>query len=466
MTDDADHPKIEHPELGPDDDATQRGKDPDHVVGTEPTRPPLADPDPGWQPDPGRAQDVRGLIAELGRERRPRREDVYPYLLVRATASGDRGKRPTWPPVPCWESPDILLIDAGYQGPFDPARLVLSPTAGRPYRVFVRVWNLGLTPAIGVHVKAWAINPGFFGVGNQNDPYYQQHLVGGAWTELTDRTRPGCVSVVELDRAWTPDQAAVGHHCVIAEVSCPLDPSGGMLLANTDRHVGQRNLEVLAGPAPLKAMLALLGGLVPEGATLELVHAGPAIRGALLAMGAGTAREPGGPAQKVVVPRLEEIRGGVRLSTGVHLLTAFREGGRTVVAASDHLARAAGVHPQGEPPRRRDEPRGRPGEGLPGRPGDRPPGRPQRHPLERPGGARRLLDELGPRRWDRVGRVTDGPLADALVDGVARQFDIADLVASSLAARLGGPAGAWHALRFTLTDREGALVGGFTVVVG
>ncbi len=436
-------PFPEHPELTAKEDAEQRGNDPADPVGTDPTRPALPDPDPEWQPDPDRVHVWRGMLGELGKERRPHREDVYPYLLVRALASGDRGRRPTWPPVPCWESPDLLLIDASYSGPFDPARLVMSPTAGRAYRVFVRIWNLGLFPAVGVHVKAWAINPGFFGVGNQNDPYYQQHLIGGAWAELADRTRPGCVAVVELDRHWKPDPADVGHHCLIAEVSCPLDRSGGLLLANSDRHVGQRNLEVLAGPAQVLPMLAILGAQVAEGFTLELTHAGPAARGMLLAIGAGSSTKREGRPHAVVLPELDEIRVGVRMSTSVHLLTAFTERGRTVVVASDRLAKAGKIAP--------DRDRG---------------GAAVTHPFEQPGATRRLLDRLGPERWGRLGVVTDAPMETALVEGMATVLDLGDLSARGMAERLGGAAGALHALRFSLLDPQGDLVGGYTVVVG
>lgn len=436
-------PFPEHPDLTPQEDAAQRGTDPDHVVGTDPPRPPLPDPDPGWQPDPNRVHEWRGILNELGKEHRPRREDVYPYLLIRAVASGDRGKRPTWPPVPCWESPDILLIDASYPGPFDPARLVVSPTAGRPYRVFVRIWNLGLVPAIGVHVKAWAINPGFFGVGNQNDPYYQQNLIGGAWVELSDRTRPGCVAVVELDRPWTPDPADIGHHCMLAEVSCPLDPASGLLLSTNDRHVGQRNLEVLAGSAEIKTMLSILGGQVTQGFTLELTHAGPAARGMLQALGGGRITDAHGEPHEVVVPELAEIRGGVHMSTAVHLLTAFSQRGRTVVAASDRLAKVAGIKPP--------QPEG---------------GAVAHHPFERPGATRRLLDKLGPDLWARVGTVTDAPLGEVLVEGIARQYDVGDLTAQALTQRFGGPEGAQHALRFALIDPKYQVVGGYTVVIG
>ena len=153
----------EHPILSDKDDAEQRGDSPPGSFGH--TKRPSGDLDPNWQPSDRVRGEAEEFIKGFGREHRPRREDVLPYLLIRAYSPGDRGVRPTWPPRPCWESPDLLLIDAAYTGPFTPARLVASPTAGRSYRVFVRVWNLGLFPAIGVHVRAWFVNPGFFGGG-------------------------------------------------------------------------------------------------------------------------------------------------------------------------------------------------------------------------------------------------------------------------------------------------------------
>jgi hypothetical protein len=424
----------EHPEYSEKDDWVERGEDPADLVGTDRQRPQDRDPDPGWQPDPHRPDEWRAIAKEIGKERRPRREDVYPYLLIRAVASGDRGARPIWPPVVCWESPDILLIDAAYSGPFDPSRLVVSPTAGRSYRVFVRIWNLGLFPAMGVHVEAWAINPGFFGVGNQDDPYYQQNTIGGRWAELSDRTRSDCTAVVDMDRTWDIDPGEVGHHCLLAEVSCPLDEASGLLLSNSDRHVGQRNLEILAGPANAQEMLNILGGLVPDGFTLELAHAGPTALGVLQALSGGLLPGVEGKPREIVVPQFEEIRQGVSTGTSVHLLTAFSQNGRTVVARSDLLAKAAGVR------------------------------RGAADIFDRPGGARALLDSLGPEGWNRVGLVMDAPMADALGQGLANLLDVGELRAGDIARRFGGPDGAQHAVRFSLTQREGELVGGYTVV--
>lgn len=429
----------EHSELDEKQNRVERGVDPESLVGTNPKRPQDRDPDPGWEPDPSQAEAWRRIASEIGGERKPRREDVYPYLLIRAVTSGDRGARPIWPPVACWESPDILLIDASYNGPFDPSRLVVSPVGGRSYRVFVRIWNLGLLPAMGVHVKAWAINPGFFGTGNQNDPYYEQHLIGGRWLELSDRTRPECTAVVECDQTWDIDPNESGHHCLLAEVSCPLDVAEGLLLSNTDRHVGQRNLQVMAGAASPVNLIATLGKLVPERFTLEVTHAGPAALGALHALGGGFLPGFDGAPHEIIVPELNELRMGVMTPTSCHLLTALSQEGRTLIARSDRLSEVAseagGIQTRVE------------------------------SIFEQPGGVRQLLDQLGPRDWSRVGLVTDEPLGEVLGRGVGALFDIDELTAGELAQQFGGPRGAQHALRFTLTDGDGGLVGGYTIVV-
>jgi hypothetical protein len=405
----------------------ERGEDPDVVVGTDPERPEWRDPDPGWEPDPSLPRKWREIASSIAKEHRPRREDVYPYLLIRAVV-GDRGARPTWPPRPSWESPDILLIDASYEGEFDPARLVTSPVAGRSYRVFVRIWNLGLLPAMGVHVKAWAVNPGFFGTFNQHDPYYEQNLIGGRWVELSDRTRPDCVAVVELDGTWDIDPNTSGHHCMLAEVECPLDQSGGLLLANSDRHIGQRNLTILTASALPMMLVGTLGGLVPEGFTLEVTHAGKAALPALLALTGGRLEGR----EEVFVATGEELRVGVLHEEERHLLTAFTVRGTSVVVPTERL-REFGVE----------------------------------RVLGQPGGVRRLLDKLGPQHWGRIGQTTKGALDKALVRSVAALVDgSAEMEAGDLAKRLGGPAGALHPLRFTLTDPAGDLVGGYTVVVG
>lgn len=429
-----------HPEISAEQDRIERGDDPGHTVGAGPVIPDEPDPDPHGLPEPGHADDWQRIAGEIGGERRrPRREQVFPYLLVRALASGDRGARPVFPPTPFWESPDILLIDAAYDGPFDPARLVVAPRAGRSYRVFVRVWNLGLVPAAGVHVMGWAVNPGFIGAGNQDDPYYQQTLIGGRWLELSDRTRSDCTAIAELDRTWDIPPDEFGHYCLLAQVECPLDTASGFLLPNVDRHVGQRNVEILAGEGTAFELINVLGGLVPERFILEVTHAGPAVLGHLQAWGGGVLPDAAGDLREITVPDLRELRIGVPTSMSRHLLTAFVFDGRTVVASSERLAAAA------------SEILGAPDvEGM----------------FERPGGVWYLFDELGPDRWAEVGSVSDTPLGESLARQMSRQLEIdGEFRAGLVARRLGGPPGAQHALRFTLSAFDGESVGGYTIVV-
>ncbi|MFH8248801.1 hypothetical protein ACH3VR_00355 [Microbacterium sp. B2969] len=469
----------QHPVLSEKEDAAQRGDNPPGSFGHEDT--PKGDLDPNWKPNTDNRDAAQGLIREIGKERRPHREDVYPYLLIRAYSPGDRGARPTWPPIPCWESPDILLIDAAYTGPFTPAQLVASPTAGRRYRVFVRVWNLGLLPAIGVHVRAWYVNPGFFG-GDPSNPAYQPHLIGGAMVNLDDRTRPGAVQLVELAETWDIPSDLTGHECLMASASCPLDAWGGALDANHDRHVGQRNLQILAGSDDAKALFFGLGALVTKTGTLELVHGGAAVMPLLHAL--GDARTEFGPAARLRAPK--EIRLGVGIgAAGTHLLTMFLTDRGWLVADS---ARVWALAVELGLVRHEDRP------GVAGRLGahdrlaghDRPgalnppsaAGRLGRqdlgaalgdraapHPFATPLATRRLIERMGPDRFDKLGVVVKGEPGEALLEGMQQLWGLKGLSAHDLAAALadGGP---WaHLLRFAHTDPERKDAGGYSVTV-
>ena len=435
------HDQPQHPVLSEKEDAQQRGEDPPGSFGH--TERPPGDLAPGWTPTGRTGEEAEGLIKELGGEHRPRREDVYPYLLIRAHSPGDRGARPTWPSIPCWESPDILLIDASYTGPFTLSQLVVSPTAGRRYRVFVRVWNLGLLPAVGVHVRAWFVDPGFFG-GNPGNPAYQPVLIGGTMVTLDDRPRPGAMQVVELDQTWDIPATLTGHECLMASASCPLDQWGGALDANHDRHVGQRNLTILAGSDSAKQLLFTLGGKVGKTGTLELLHSGAAVKALLLGV-QGRARTEFGTAGRLRPPALKELRQGVSVGEAQHLLTMFLTDKGWLVADSARVWNAAlemGVV--------------------------RKPGTSKRpHPLATPLATRQIIERIGVERAELFGVVVDAGPGEALVEGLVQLWDLTDLDAVSLAAALGGRRGAAHLLRLVHTDGqdEGADSGGYSVTV-
>lgn len=447
--DDQDPHPITHPELSNAESARQRGEDPPNAIGPWPTRPhDPSDPDPKFQPDPKQLKLLIGLFDEFGKRHRPRREDVLPYEMIRAFVPGDRGARPTWPPTPCWESPDIMLIDAGYTGPFDPSRLVGSPVSGRNYRVFVRVFNLGLLEAVGTQIRTWYVDPGFF----NGQPGIEPQPIGGAYVDLEDRTRPGSHRVVEMDLPWVIPPALTGHECLIAMVECVADPWSGSFDANKDRHLGQRNLDIAVGAQNLGPLIGHLGGMLPDGGALEVLHGGgavvPLLRGVV---GGRLPRAKGAAAQEVVAPDVRMLRHGVPIPEGRHLLTATRLKAASMVLPTE-LLESATLPARGRTTAT-DRERGSSASA---------------HTIAQPGIAVRLLRGLDPkasatRDIALVGGAKE--LSKLLPEAFRKMLGVGDLRASSIAAGLGGARGAAHLLRFVATDEVGGLIGGYSIVV-
>ncbi len=480
MPRDIDEPQ--HPVLPEEEDRRQRGEAPPGSIGH--TETPAGDLEPGWTPGDGLRRAAEGLIKEIGGDHRPRREDVYPYLLIRAHSSGDRGARPVWPPTAFCHSPDLLLVDAAHTGAFDPAFLVGTPTAGRRYRVFVRVWNLGLLPAIGVHVRAWYVDPGFFG-GDPTNPAYQPRLIGGAMVDLEDRTRPGAVQVVELDTTWDIPATLTGHECLLASASCPLDQWSGALDGNNDRHVGQRNLTILAGAQSAKPLIALLGAKVTRAGTLEIRHGGLAVAPLLRAV-LGEATSEFGPVERLRGPSADRLRHGVPAGTTQHLMTMFATDGGWLVADSARVRAVAAqlglvdeegslrereLAQQGRADQTTEVEQGRPVQRRSGREEKGGPdekdadGRRGGNPFAEPLGARRLIETIGVERVEAFGILVDAPPEVALLEGLARLWGLEDLTAAGLAAGLtaGGPYA--HLLELVHTDNERDEVGGYALTV-
>jgi hypothetical protein len=430
------HP-ITHPELTPDEDAQQRGDDPSNLITPLPPGPIVPAPDPAFTPDANLLQGLAQQFDDIGKRRRPHREDVLPYLLMRAYCPGDRGVRPTWPPLTCWESPDILLIDASHTGPFDASQLVASPISGRTYRVFVRLFNLGLVAALGTQVRAWYIDPGFF----SGQPGYTPQFIGGTFVDLEDRTRAGAYALVELDAPWVIPIALTGHECLAAAASCVADQWTGGFDANQDRHVGVRNLMIAVGQQNIGPLLTQLGGMLPSGSALEVIHAGGAVVPLLQGLTGGRVAGEDGTTREIVAPDLASLQHGVLAKDGRHLLTAVIQDTGTVVAPSEALERAVPTPSPGSPTPRIDI-------------------------FEQPGGTAQLLRSLDPHTLGTLG-LTGGPraLGSLLPTTLQNTLSIGDLQASSIASALGGTPGATHLLRFVATDAAGGLIGGYSIGV-
>ena len=393
---------------------TDRGNDPASTVDTSTV---TFTPGTANAPDPDQIKKVLRDLSGRGDRRRPNREDVLPYLLIR-DAAGDRGARPAWPPTACWESPDILLIDAAYTGDFDPARCVGNPTSGNTYRAFVRVFNLGRFPAIGTQVTLYWVDPGFFG---PNSADYEPQLIGGAFVDLADRTRAEAVQVVEIQPAWHIPYELTGHECLMAIVDCLADSWRGVFDSNNDRHVGQRNLTIATGAMPMTALLNTLGERIPRGGALQVVHGGEAVVPLLKAVG-GRLRD------EVRAPAMEQIAHGVSTGDSLHLLTAVRREADLVVAPTEAMAAAV---PSVDPP-----------------------------------ALARYLHAADPELLRTVAVTGTGETAhEVLATSLQKILDIGDLEAGSIAAALGGGRDAAHLLRFVATDEDGGFVGGYSLIV-
>lgn len=290
----------EHPVLSPDDDAAQRGGDPDHT--TDPTF--STD-----KPDPERVKRVAGWLKD--KRHPPRQDGLWPYLLIRAFP-GDTGVRQ--PPVSYfWESPDIRVYQGDVQDPSSAAP-VLHPTPGVAHTVFVHVWNLGRLPALGVGVRAWWANPSFSFDANSPEP---PHYIGGTRVNLGDRSSADCHQLVRIEGLWTPVVENGGHECLLAVATHVMDPAPGGFAASTDRHVGQRNVTLAAPEFDLTPLLNRLGAVLAVGSDLQLLHGGADVAPILLAHKVVAGRG-------VVLPQVREVVTPIPGDTTIgHLGTAI-----------------------------------------------------------------------------------------------------------------------------------------------
>jgi len=400
-----------HPTLTPEEDAAQRGGDPDTSSD------PVVRPD---KPDPAA---VKQAWEWFGRKKHPSRQDgLWPYLLIRAYP-GDTGVRQ--PPVSYfWESPDVRVY-AGDVAEADVANHVpvLHPTPNEPHSVFVHVWNLGRLPAVGVLVRAWWANPAFsFGPGSPEPP----HFIGGVRVNLGDRSAPDCHALVRIPGLWTPVVENGGHECLLAVATHVMDPGGAGFAAGIDRHVGQRNVTLAAPHVNLGPLLNRLGAVLQVGSDLQLLHGGKDVEPILLAHKAVVGRTVTLPTTRdvvVPVPGLESIGhlgtvtrtlGGPVVASGATSVAALPRTGSLLTIDRDALLRAGTTRLAG--------------------------------PAEATGAAARAAKRISPAR------------------AVVEALDVRNLRAGSIAAAVSTSSGDGNLLRFQEL-RDGVVIGGYSVIV-
>jgi hypothetical protein len=407
----------DHPTLAPEEDAAQRGGDPDSSTNPVIT-PNRADP-----------EQVKRVRAWLGRREHPSRQDgLWPYLLIRAFP-GDTGVRQ--PPVGYfWESPDIRVYEGDVHDP-SAATPVLNPTTGIDHTIFVHVWNLGRLPALGTKVRAWWANPSFSFSPNSPEP---PHFIGGTIVNLGDRSAPDCHQLVRIEGLWRPVVENGGHECLLAVAAHVMDPGGADFWASTDRHVGQRNVILASPQTDLMPLLNRLGSVLTLGSDLQLLHGGADVAPILLAHKAVIG-------DKVTLPVLRDVVTPVPgLGTIGHLGTVTRTlGGNVVVSGADSV-------------------------------------RAIREPGQVQTIDRTALLGGGAVPFHPAGPVTPGPTTPQVPVGpfspvqisparaVIEALNVRDLTAGSIAAAVSSSSGDGNLLRFQEV-RDGVVLGGYSVIV-
>lgn len=252
--------KFHYPKLDEKENATQRGETPKHRDHRSDDKlPPV---------DPKRRKEVEAHVFHWIREKgRTRQNGLWPYLLIRAYA-GDHGVRPVASPTPFWESPDIHVVE-GDVTTIEGHTTTLNPRAGVAHSVFVHVWNIGKLASLGNKLTVFWANPTF----SFDDPVHPPHPIGATFIDLPDRLDPLCHKVVKIPQLWVPVEENNGHECLLAKLSGFMDGAGAGYDARQNRHIGQRNLQLLPPQADMTKMLGQLSAALPKNAELHLIHA-------------------------------------------------------------------------------------------------------------------------------------------------------------------------------------------------
>jgi hypothetical protein len=133
---------------------------------------------------------------------------------------------------PWWLSPDLWTVPGD-----DPEGSPGSPIVGAPTYMWAAVRNTGSSPVDNATVHFYWANPSVGFDRSTANP------IGTAFVSLG----PGQAQDVLCLTPWVPAFVNGGHECVLAEAFSASDPlpAGPDFNVPTDRHVAQRNLEVL-----------------------------------------------------------------------------------------------------------------------------------------------------------------------------------------------------------------------------
>lgn len=190
----------------------------------------------------------------------PRKDMYLPFLFLRAFP-GDLGGRPVSGPF--WESPDIFILPGvePSAAPAVPATFGDVALANRPNTLYAHVWNFGQSAAAEVIVEFYWCDPSL-GVTAAST-----HLIAQTAISLGAKGSAHAHAVVKCPVAWAPTFLNGGHECLLVRAwDNPSDlPGLPRLDARVNRHVGQRNIHVVAtgGKAMPMHLMAMRELVVP-----------------------------------------------------------------------------------------------------------------------------------------------------------------------------------------------------------
>lgn len=207
----------------------------------------------GDRKSPWDEKRILEMYRRLQRIAREKHRSTYtPWLLIRYSPT-DIGARPIPSGQNYWKSPDIWVESSDPDG---------NAVAGEANFVHCRVFNLGMAAALPVQVDFYWADPSI----GLDAPH--MHPIGTEWVTI----QPWQSRIVKCQTPWVPEFVNNGHECL--KVNCSnwvLDPIQQPFKTRLDRHVGQRNVTVLAAaPGGTAKMMVFANNLFPIAADLRV----------------------------------------------------------------------------------------------------------------------------------------------------------------------------------------------------
>lgn len=210
--------------------------------------------------DKARAERFRQIWHRRYQEQ-DKRVRYTPWLVIPAALT-DYGVRPLSAGLAHWCSPHIGVFSP------DPSGLAL---AGAQNTVWARVFNIGAMTSAPTRVRFFWADPSV-GLGEAD-----AHFIGETLVEVP----PMRAVLVQCPVPWVPSYLNNGHECLFVDAGNQIfDPVTSPFLPREDRHVGQRNIQVLPAvdqtmmmwvPGGEGALRGELRALVLRGRARELV---------------------------------------------------------------------------------------------------------------------------------------------------------------------------------------------------